>query len=50
MLNALYSAGYDAVIMESQFDRDKTNEHLSVLKNSVLFERNKWPSHVIKVR
>ncbi|EGR9013789.1 trehalose operon repressor TreR [Vibrio parahaemolyticus] len=32
MLNALYSAGYDAVIMESQFDRDKTNEHLNVLK------------------
>lgn len=32
MLNALYSAGYDAVIMESQFDRDKTNEHLDVLK------------------
>ena len=32
MLNALYSAGYDVVIMESQFDRDKTNEHLDVLK------------------
>ncbi|PFG55481.1 LacI family transcriptional regulator [Vibrio sp. ES.051] len=32
MLNRLYSAGYDVVIMESQFDRDKTNEHLEVLK------------------
>jgi LacI family trehalose operon transcriptional repressor len=32
MLNALYSAGYDVVIMESQFDREKTNEHLNVLK------------------
>ena len=32
MLSALYSAGYDVVIMESQFDRDKTNEHLDVLK------------------
>lgn len=32
MLQALYQAGYDAVIMESQFDRDKTNEHLQVLK------------------
>ncbi|GLR07124.1 trehalose operon repressor [Vibrio hyugaensis] len=32
MLNALYSAGYDVVIMESQFDRAKTNEHLNVLK------------------
>ncbi|RTZ16150.1 HTH-type transcriptional regulator TreR [Vibrio aquaticus] len=32
MLNTLYGAGYDVVIMESQFDRDKTNEHLDVLK------------------
>ncbi|CAH0525061.1 trehalose operon repressor TreR [Vibrio hippocampi] len=32
MLNVLYLAGYDVVIMESQFDRDKTNEHLDVLK------------------
>ena len=32
MLNTLYASGYDVVIMESQFDRDKTNEHLNVLK------------------
>ncbi|MDN3684341.1 trehalose operon repressor TreR [Vibrio sinaloensis] len=32
MLNTLYAAGYDVVIMESQFDRSKTNEHLEVLK------------------
>ena len=32
MLNTLYGAGYDVVIMESQFDREKTNEHLDVLK------------------
>ncbi|KLN64279.1 MULTISPECIES: trehalose operon repressor TreR [Vibrio] len=32
MLNTLYRTGYDVVIMESQFDRDKTNEHLDVLK------------------
>ncbi|MDF2154884.1 trehalose operon repressor TreR [Vibrio sp. CAU 1672] len=32
MLSALYQAGYDVVIMESQFDREKTNEHLQVLK------------------
>tara|TARA_Y100001956_G_scaffold62550_1_gene62620 strand:- start:419 stop:1366 length:948 start_codon:yes stop_codon:yes gene_type:complete len=32
MLNTLYAAGYDVVIMESQFDRDKTNDHLDVLK------------------
>lgn len=32
MLNVLYQAGYDVVIMESQFDRDKTNEHLEVLR------------------
>ncbi|MBW3694324.1 HTH-type transcriptional regulator TreR [Vibrio sp. T187] len=32
MLNQLYAAGYDVVIMESQFDRDKTNDHLQVLK------------------
>lgn len=31
MLEVLYAHGYDAVIMESQFDRDKTNEHLDVL-------------------
>lgn len=31
ILTTLYAAGYDAVIMESQFDRDKTNEHLDVL-------------------
>ncbi|WP_367988382.1 trehalose operon repressor TreR [Vibrio sp. NTOU-M3] len=32
MLQALYKAGYDAVIMESQFDREKTSEHLEVLR------------------
>ncbi|MBY6197553.1 trehalose operon repressor TreR [Vibrio hangzhouensis] len=32
MLNVLYGAGYDVVIMESQFDPVKTNEHLSVLR------------------
>lgn len=32
MLQVLYRAGYDAVIMESQFDREKTNEHLDVLQ------------------
>lgn len=32
MLPKLYQAGYDVVIMESQFDRHKTNEHLDVLK------------------
>lgn len=32
MLKTLYAAGYDVVIMESQFDRDKTNAHLDVLK------------------
>jgi len=32
MLNTLYRSGYDVVIMESQFDRIKTNEHLDVLK------------------
>lgn len=31
MLQTLYQQGYDAVIMESQFDREKTNEHLEVL-------------------
>lgn len=31
MLQTLYQQGYDAVIMESQFDRQKTNEHLEVL-------------------
>lgn len=32
MLPRLYAAGYDVVIMESQFDAQKTNEHLTVLK------------------
>lgn len=32
MLKTLYQAGYDVVIMESQFDRQKTNEHLDVLQ------------------
>lgn len=32
MLNTLYAEGYDVVIMESQFDRIKTNDHLDVLK------------------
>ncbi|WIH25032.1 trehalose operon repressor TreR [Photobacterium damselae] len=32
ILDVLYGAGYDAVIMESQFDRLKTNEHLAVLR------------------
>ncbi len=32
ILDTLYSAGYDVVIMESQFDKDKTNDHLNVLK------------------
>ena len=32
MLNIFYQAGYDVVIMESQFDREKTNEHLDVLR------------------
>ena len=32
MLQVLYQAGYDVVIMESQFDRDKTEEHLKVLR------------------
>ncbi|WP_114766462.1 trehalose operon repressor TreR [Vibrio rhodolitus] len=32
MLQALYQAGYDVVIMESQFDPQKTTEHLDVLK------------------
>lgn len=32
ILTTLYAAGYDVVIMESQFDREKTNEHLDVLK------------------
>ncbi|WP_072055650.1 trehalose operon repressor TreR [Aliivibrio fischeri] len=32
ILETLYQSGYDAVIMESQFDRQKTNEHLSVLQ------------------
>ncbi len=31
LLQTLYRSGYDAVIMESQFDRQKTNEHLDVL-------------------
>jgi LacI family trehalose operon transcriptional repressor len=32
ILQAIYANGYDAVIMESQFSRDKTNEHLEVLR------------------
>ena len=32
MLEELYRAGYDVVIMESLFDREKANEHLQVLK------------------
>ncbi|CAH0538946.1 trehalose operon repressor TreR [Vibrio marisflavi] len=32
ILRELYSLGYDAVIMESRFDTDKTNEHLDVLQ------------------
>ncbi|PJC85457.1 trehalose operon repressor [Vibrio sp. HA2012] len=32
ILPALYAAGYDVVIMESQFDVAKTMEHLNVLK------------------
>ncbi|MEH0742312.1 HTH-type transcriptional regulator TreR [Vibrio cholerae] len=32
MLAVLYQQGYDVVIMESQFDRQMTNEHLEVLK------------------
>lgn len=35
MLQVLYRQGYDVVIMESQFDRAKTREHLKVL-----FKRN----------
>ncbi len=32
ILKVLYNEGYDVVIMESRFDRDKTNEHLNVLQ------------------
>ncbi|PSW17249.1 trehalose operon repressor [Photobacterium sanctipauli] len=32
ILDVIYRAGYDAVIMESQFSANKTNEHLEVLK------------------
>ncbi|USD64673.1 trehalose operon repressor TreR [Vibrio sp. SCSIO 43136] len=32
ILDSLYKFGYDVVIMESQFDRYKTNEHLEVLQ------------------
>jgi len=32
MLEVLYGAGYDAVIMESEFDPERTNEHLRVLQ------------------
>ncbi|MBY5945534.1 trehalose operon repressor TreR [Photobacterium rosenbergii] len=32
ILDVIYKAGYDAVIMESQFSADKTNEHLAVLQ------------------
>lgn len=31
MLQVLYAHGYDVVIMESQFDREKTQAHLTVL-------------------
>ncbi len=31
MLQAFYAHGYDVVIMESQFSREKTNSHLKVL-------------------
>lgn len=62
MLQALYKAGYDAVIMESQFDRHKTNEHLDVLQKRnvdgvVVFgfsdfdlERlNRWPQSSVVI-
>ncbi len=32
ILEVIYQHGYDAVIMESQFDAQKTNEHLEVLR------------------
>ncbi len=32
ILEVIYQAGYDAVIMESQFNTEKTNEHLAVLQ------------------
>ncbi|MCL9782803.1 trehalose operon repressor TreR [Vibrio sp. S4M6] len=32
MLHEVYALGYDAVVMESRFDRKKTNEHLEVLQ------------------
>lgn len=32
ILEVIYQAGYDAVIMESQFSAEKTNEHLAVLQ------------------
>ena len=32
ILEVIYAAGYDAVIMESQFSAEKTSEHLAVLK------------------
>ncbi|PSW09455.1 trehalose operon repressor [Photobacterium rosenbergii] len=32
ILDVIYKAGYDAVIMESQFSAEKTNEHLAVLQ------------------
>jgi LacI family trehalose operon transcriptional repressor len=32
ILEVIYRHGYDAVIMESQFDTQKTNEHLEVLR------------------
>lgn len=32
ILEVIYANGYDAVIMESQFNRDKTNEHFDVLE------------------
>jgi len=32
ILDTFYASGYDVVIMESQFDTEKTNDHLDVLK------------------
>ena len=32
VLEAIYAAGYDALIMEGQFNAEKTNEHLAVLQ------------------
>lgn len=32
MLEVIYAAGYDALVMEGQFSESKTNEHLAVLQ------------------